>query len=82
MACLRAGDDPRAVAALKAALADPDEIIRLEAGNAADRIGDRARALEKELEACRNDPRNQTTYPARVANRVLNRLRGSNDEVR
>ncbi len=57
-------------------------MIRLEAGNAADRIGDRARAVEKELEACLNDSRNETNYPARVANRVLNRLRGSSHEVR
>ena len=82
MACLRAGDDPRAVAALKSALADPEEMIRLEAGNAADRIGDRARAVEKELKACLNDSRNETNYPARVANRVLNRLRGTTAEVR
>lgn len=82
MACLRAGEDARAVAVLKAALEDPEEMIRLEAGNAADRIGERARLLEKELEARLNDPRDRTNYPSRVANRVLNRLRGENRTVK
>jgi arylsulfatase A-like enzyme len=82
MACLRAADDPKAATVLAAALRDPEEMIRLEAGNAADRIGPRARLLEKELDALVADPRNKTTYPARVANRVLNRLRGTAVEVK
>lgn len=82
MACLRAGEDAKAVEVLRAALDDPEEIVRLEAGNAADRIGERARAIEKELEARLHDPRDKTTYPSRVANRVLNRLRGTRREVR
>jgi len=82
MACLRAGEDAKAVGVLRAALADPEEMIRLEAGNAADRIGERARALEKELDGLIHDARNKTTYPARVANRVLNVLRGTDNEVR
>lgn len=82
MACLRAGEDAKAVDVLRAALGDPEEIIRLEAGNAADRIGGRARPLEKELEARLHDKRDKTTYPSRVANRVLNSLRGTDHEVR
>jgi hypothetical protein len=82
MACLRAGEDPRAVEVLRAALGDPEEILRLEAGNAADRIGERARAVEKELEARLNDDRDKTNYPSRVANRVLNSLRGTDRTVR
>jgi uncharacterized sulfatase len=82
MACLRAGDDAKAVEVLRATLGDPEEMIRLEAGNAADRIGERARALEKELEARLNDARDQTNYPSRVANRVLNSLRGMDRTVR
>lgn len=34
---------------LRAALNDGEEMIRLEAGNAADRIGPRAKALETDL---------------------------------
>jgi len=82
MACLRAGDDAKAVEVLQAALGHTEETIRLEAGNAADRIGERARPLEKELEARLSDDRDKTTYPSRVANRVLNVLRGTEKEVR
>lgn len=82
MACLRAGEDTRALEVLRTALGDSEEMIRLEAGNAADRIGDRARALEKDLEARLNDERDRTNYPSRVANRVLNRLRGTERTVR
>ncbi len=82
MACLRAGEDAKAVEVLRAALEDPEEMIRLEAGNAADRIGERARSLEKALEARLNDPRDKTNYPSRVANRVLNVLRGTDREVK
>jgi uncharacterized sulfatase len=82
MACLRAGEDAKAVEVLRAALEDPEEIIRLEAGNAADRIGERARSLEKTLEARLSDPRDKTNYPSRVANRVLNVLRGTDREVK
>ena len=82
MACLRAGEDARALEVLRAALGDEEEMIRLEAGNAADRIGERARGLEKALEARLNDKRDATNYPSRVANRVLNTLRGTANEVR
>ncbi len=82
MACLRAGENAKAVAVLRAALNDAEEMIRLEAGNAADRIGPRAKALENDLAARLNDPRDKTNYPSRVANRVLNVLRGTNNEVR
>lgn len=81
MACLRAGDDPKAVQVLQAALNHDIEMIRLEAGNAVDRLGDRARFFEKELDARLNDSRDQTNYPARVANKILNRLRGTNRET-
>lgn len=82
MACLRAGEDAKAVEVLRAALEDPEEMIRLEAGNAADRIGERARLLEKALEARLNDARDTTNYPSRVANRVMNVLRGTDREVK
>jgi hypothetical protein len=38
--------------------------------------------LEKALEARLNDPRDKTNYPSRVANRVLNVLRGTDREVK
>lgn len=82
MACLRAGEDPKAVAVLRAALDDSEEMIRLEAATAIERIGERARLLEKALEACLSDPRNKTNYPARAANQILNRLRGTTNEVK
>jgi uncharacterized sulfatase len=82
MACLRAGEDARALDVLREALGHPEEMIRLEAGNAADRIGERARGLEKELMARLNDGRDATNYPSRVANRVLNVLRGTKNQVR
>lgn len=82
MACLRAGEDLKALEVLRAALGDAEETIRLEAGNAADRIGERARGLEKELEARLNDGRDRTNYPSRVANRVLNVLRGTAREAK
>ena len=82
MACLRAGEDAKAVSVLATALDHPEEMIRLEAGNATDRIGERARLLEKELEARLHDPRDKTNYPSRVANRVLNVLRGTNRAVK
>jgi hypothetical protein len=81
MACLRAGEDPKAVEVLRSALSHDIEMIRLEAGNAVDRLGDRARFFEKELEASLNDSRDETNYPSRVANRILNRLRGTNRET-
>ncbi|MBI2688150.1 MAG: sulfatase-like hydrolase/transferase [Acidobacteria bacterium] len=80
MACLRAGEDARAVAVLRAALKDAEEMIRLEAANAVDRVG--GKLFEKELEALIADERNETNYPARVANRILNVMRGTEGKVR
>jgi HEAT repeat protein len=82
MACLRAGDNPKAVEILKSALADPSETVRLEAGNAVDRLGGKARLFSAELAAALKDPRNKTTYVPRVTNRILNRINGTNNEVR
>jgi uncharacterized sulfatase len=82
MACLRAGEDAKAAGVMKAALGHPEEMIRLEAGNAVDRLGERAKLFDSELAALAADTRNQTNYPARAANRILNRLRGTNNQVR
>ncbi|MBM3784520.1 MAG: sulfatase [Acidobacteria bacterium] len=82
MACLRAGTDAKAAAVMKSALAHTEETIRLEAGNAVDRLGEGAKIFESELTALVADPRNTTNYPARVANRILNRIRGTKNQVR
>lgn len=82
MACLRAGENPKAVQVLKSALGDDSETIRLEAGNAADRLGAKAKLLEPELQAALKDRRNKSTYVPRVTNRILNRLNGTDNKVR
>ena len=72
-------DAAPALEVLKAALADGDEWVRLQAALALDELGPRARPALGALRAAVND--GTSKYVARVANHAVNALTGETNEV-
>ena len=72
-------DAAPALEVLKAALADGDEWVRLQAALALDELGPRARPALGALRAAVND--GASKYVARVANHAVNALTGETNEV-
>ena len=81
VALFRAGSgDKQALDVLRRELQSPKEWVRLQAAIALDEIGEAARPAIPELKESLGDTHNK--YVVRVANRALNQLLGTNNQVR
>ncbi|MFO7974277.1 MAG: HEAT repeat domain-containing protein, partial [Candidatus Hydrogenedentota bacterium] len=81
LALFRCGNgSEQALDVLRRELQSPKEWVRLQAAIALDEIGEAARPAVPELKDALDDTHNK--YVVRVANRALNQLLGTNNQVR